>query len=141
MIASEELTHRISRARSIVEGTGSIVAERLGTLAFAHIDQLTARARSLLARNTSLVTGFLESRPELEWAPTAGTVVFPRIRGVADTTEFADRLLKERKTAIVPGSFFEAPAHVRLGFGGETPTVARGLERIGAALDELAARR
>jgi aspartate/methionine/tyrosine aminotransferase len=50
-------------------------------------------------------------------------------------------LLKERKTAIVPGSFFEAPAHFRLGFGGETSTVERGLERLGAALDELAARR
>jgi hypothetical protein len=141
VIASEGLTDRISRARSVVEGTGSIVAERLGTLAFAHIDQLTARARTLLARNTALVTAFLESRRELEWAPTVGTVVFPRIRGVANTTEFADRLLKERKTAVVPGAFFEAPAHFRLGFGGETPAVERGLERVGAGLDELTARR
>jgi len=138
VIASEELTSRIRRARSIVDGTGSIVAERLGTLAFDQIDRLTARARTLLARNTALVTNFLESRPELEWAPTVGTVVFPRIRGVANTTEFADRLLKERKTAVVPGSFFEAPAHFRLGFGAETQTVERGLEQVGAALDEVA---
>ena len=57
---------------------------------------------------------------------------------LANTTEFADRLLKERKTAVVPGSFFEAPAHFRLGFGAETQTVERGLEQVGAALDEVA---
>ena len=63
--------------------------------------------------------------------------MFPRIRGVQDTSAFAERLLREHGTAVVPGRFFEAPAHFRLGFGGPTPLVKEGLNRLGAALDEL----
>lgn len=136
VIASEEVTYRVRRAKDIAEGSGSIVAERLGTLAFEHLDDLTARAQALLARNAARVTAFLASRPELEWVESAGTVVFPRIRGTADVTPFTDRLLRERKTAVVPGNYFEAPAHFRLGFGGETSRLERGLEQLAAALDE-----
>ena len=139
VIASEEVTYRVRRAKDIAEGSGSIVAERLGTLAFEHLDGLTARAQELLARNAAKVTAFLGSRPELEWVESAGTVVFPRIRGTADATPFTDRLLRERKTAVVPGSYFEAPAHFRLGFGGETSRLERGLEHLAGALDELQA--
>jgi aspartate/methionine/tyrosine aminotransferase len=134
-IASDPITYRLRRARDIVDGTGSIVAERLSALAFARLEQLTTRARAILARNRAIAEEFLRSRPELEWVPSAGTVVFPRIRGVADVTDFAARLLRERGTAIVPGSFFEAPAHFRLGYGGDTDALREGLSRLAAALD------
>jgi aspartate/methionine/tyrosine aminotransferase len=138
-ISSPAVAERIRRARDVVDGSGSIVAERLATLAFQHLDALHHRARTLLARNRAIVVEFLESRGELEFVePEGGTVVFPRIRGVADATTFATRLLDERETAVVPGRFFEAPAHVRIGFSGETDTLRGGLERIGAALDAQA---
>ncbi len=64
-------------------------------------------------------------------------MVFPRIHGLDDTTAFAERLLNERGTAIVPGRYFDAPSHIRLGFGGPTVALLAGLERLGAALDAL----
>jgi len=137
VIASEALTYRLRRARDIVEGSGSIVAERLGLLAFEHIDRLERRARDLLRTNAGLVTRFLESRRDLEWVPSVGTVVFPRIRGVSDSSEFAERLMRERRTAVGPGRFFEAPAHFRLGYAGDTDILRAGLERVSAGLDDL----
>src|SRR5436190_121321 len=128
-IASDALTHRIRRARDVVDGTGSIVAERLAVVAFAQLDRLAARARDILTRNSTLVHEFLAARPELEWVPSVGTVVFPRIRGVSDATTFADRLMRERQTAVVPGAFFDSPAHFRLGYGGVPATLRAGLER------------
>ena len=139
VIASEDLTYRLRRAHDIVDGTGSIVAERLGRLAFEHLDHLASRAHEIVTRNATMVKDFLASRPELDWVESAGTVVFPTIRGVSDTAPFADRLMRERATAIVPGRFFEAPSHFRLGFGGETTKLAGGLEQLSAALDQLAA--
>jgi hypothetical protein len=38
------------------------------------------------------------------------------------------------ETSVVPGDFFEAPAHFRIGFCGGTDTVRGGLERLDAAL-------
>jgi aspartate/methionine/tyrosine aminotransferase len=136
VIASPALTYRVRRARDVVDGTGSIVAERLATLAFQQLDALTARARAILARNKALADAFLASRGELEWVPSAGTIVFPRIRGVADAGPFVDRLMRERNTALGPGAFFDAPAHFRLGYGGETEQIRAGLAQVGAALDE-----
>ena len=135
VIASPTLSYRVRRARDVVDGTGSIVAERLATLAFQHLEALTARARGILARNKAIAEAFLQSRADLEWVPSAGTIVFPRIRGVADAAPFVDRLMRERKTALGPGFFFEAPAHFRLGYGGDTDKIRQGLTNVAAALD------
>lgn len=139
VLSSPAVAERIRRARDVVDGTGPIVTERLATFAFEHHDELISRAKDLLSVNVGLSREFLRSRPELECVePPGGTVAFPRIRGVSDTSTFADRLLQERDTAIVPGRFFEAPEHFRFGFGGPTETVRAGLSALGAALDARA---
>lgn len=136
ILSSADVAERIRRARDVVDGTGSIVAERLAALAFTHLDRLLARAVALVDRNGALVRDFLRSRTDLTWIEPAGTVVFPRLRDGTDTTIFTERLLNERDTAIVPGHFFQAPGHVRIGFGGPTDALRGGLEAIGAALSE-----
>jgi aspartate/methionine/tyrosine aminotransferase len=136
-IASPDLSYRIRRARDVVDGTGSIVAERLAVLAFEHLDALYLRARAILARNKALADTFLATHPQLEWVPSAGTIVFPRITGVADSRLFVERVMQERQTALGPGSFFEAPAHFRLGYGGESERLREGLARISSVLHNL----
>src|SRR5918993_578711 len=134
ILSSEVVAARLRRARDVVDGTGSIVAERLSVLAFEHLDQLHARSRAVLDGNLPLVRDFLQSRSELACPPpTGGTVVFPRLRNVDDTSTFAARLLSERDTAVVPGHFFQTPGHFRLGFSGSTDQLRGGLERVGAA--------
>ncbi|MBE3072998.1 MAG: pyridoxal phosphate-dependent aminotransferase [Acidobacteria bacterium] len=138
VIAAPEVVHRIRRTRDVVDGIGAFPAERIAAVAFAHLDRLRARARIILARNGSAVRTFLRSRPEFEWIdPPAGSVVFPRLRGVADAEPFIRRLLSDYETAVVPGRFFEAPAHFRIAFGGKPDILAGGLERIGRACDTL----
>ncbi|HET7698862.1 MAG TPA: aminotransferase class I/II-fold pyridoxal phosphate-dependent enzyme [Vicinamibacterales bacterium] len=133
-IATPALSYRLRRARDVVDGTGSIVAERLAVLAFEHLDALYLRARAILATNQALANAFLASHPELEWAPSAGTIVFPRIAGVADARPFVDRVMREQRTALGPGAFFDAPAHFRLGYGGEADRIREGLARVAAVL-------
>jgi aspartate/methionine/tyrosine aminotransferase len=138
VLASSPVAERVRRARDVVDGSGSIVAERLSVLAFAQLDHLRHRARTLLSANRALLLAFLRGRPELAWIePGGGTVIFPRIRGLDDTSGFAGRLLRQRGTAVVPGRFFEAPTHIRLGFNIETDRLAGGLEALGAELDAL----
>lgn len=139
ILSSPSIAERIRRARDVVDGTGSIIAERLGVLAFEHLDSLMARTRTLLDRNRGIIEPFLQGREELEYvSPDGGTVVFPRIRGVQDTRTFAERLLRERRTGVVPGSFFQASNHIRVGFSGETAALEDGLTQLGAALDDRA---
>jgi DNA-binding transcriptional MocR family regulator len=37
---------------------------------------------------------------------------------------------------VVPGRFFDAPSHIRIGFSGATDRLEEGLARLGTALDE-----
>ena len=136
ILSSEAIAAQLRRARDVVDGTGSIVAERLAVVAFAHLDRLHERARALLDVNMPLVHEFLRKRPELACPkPRGGTVVFPRLVNVDDTSTFARRLLSERDTAIVPGHFFQAPGHFRLGFSGPTDQLRGGLERLADAIE------
>ena len=138
-LSSPALAERIRRTRDVVDGTGSIVAERLSVIAFQQLDRLIGRAKGIVAANFPHVRDFIAGRPELEWVPPAGgTVAFPRIRGVEDTTRFAERLVAERETMVVPGRFFEAPAHFRIGFSGRTDTLEQGLRALAGALDARA---
>ncbi len=137
-IASPDVAERIRRARDIVDGTGVFPSERMSVVAFEHLDRLAARARTILERNFALVRRFLDSRRELEYVPPAGgTVVFPRLRTQADAGTFIDRLFEEEQVGVVPGHFFQAPAHFRLAFGGPREILECGLARIGALLDRL----
>jgi aspartate/methionine/tyrosine aminotransferase len=138
-LSSETTAQRLRRVRDIVDGGGSILTERLGVVAFRHLDRLIERAQALLGVNGELVRDALSNQHALEWVdPAAGTVVFPRIAGVADASRFVERLLAERQTAVVPGRLFESPSHFRLGFGGTTESVKNGLEALTAALNDRA---
>ena len=84
-----------------------------------------------------MLRAFLRSRDDLQCIdPGDGTVAFPKLLGVVDTSEFAERLLAERRTAVVPGRFFEAPSHFRLGFSGATDALRGGLDALSCTLDE-----
>ena len=134
VIAGDRLSYRVRRARDVVDGTGSIVAERLAVLAFEHLDRLQARARRILASNKALAEAFLAAHPQLEYVPSTATIVFPRLRGVDDATPLVERLMREYATAVGPGRFFDAPAHFRIGYGGDGEKIRAGLDRLSQLL-------
>lgn len=106
-------------------------AERLSVVAFAQIERLRSRAKSILDRNRKLVNEFLGGigQPQV----TGGTVAFPAI----PRAEHLTRILREKyDAAVVPGTFFEMPDHLRIGFGGATDTLEEGLKRVSAAMRE-----
>jgi aspartate/methionine/tyrosine aminotransferase len=91
----------------------------------------------LLDRNRGLLNAFLDTREDLEVVRAEfGTVVFPRVR--SGDSEALCRLLREKyETSVVPGAFFELPAHFRLGIAVATDVLREGLERLAKALSEL----
>jgi aspartate/methionine/tyrosine aminotransferase len=137
-IAAPDVAEAVRRARDIVDGSGAFPTERLSVLAFSMLDRLAARAQRILAVNGRAVREFLASRSDLDVVtPRAGTVVFPRIRGVQDAGPFVERLAREFGVDVVPGRFFQAPAHFRVAFGGRGEVLAEGLAQLRKALDTL----
>jgi aspartate aminotransferase len=54
--------------------------------------------------------------------------------GLRDDGEFAEMLLNEAGVAVVPGSGFGAPGHVRISFATSMPVLEKALDRIGRLL-------
>ncbi|MEP6976300.1 MAG: pyridoxal phosphate-dependent aminotransferase, partial [Spartobacteria bacterium] len=140
ILAAPELAHRIWRLNDLFAATAAHPAERMSVTAFDHLAQFRERAQRLLSTNRPLVEAFLDARPDLEYfRPTAGSVFFPRL-SQGDPDAFFKLLREKYQTSVVPGAFFEAPRHFRLGIGGETAALQPSLERLGAALDEFGKR-
>lgn len=133
-IAAPDIAERIRRARDVVDGTGSIPAERMSVIAFAQLERLADRARRVIETNLPVFTAFLARTPGVEGFAQRGTVAFPRLRSGEDARGLTDTLLQQYQTAIVPGHFFEAPSHMRIGLGIDPDVLRRGLENISRAL-------
>ena len=133
-LASPEVTEWIRRARDVVDVSGAIPAERLARLAFERLPALAERARRIVQANRRAFDRVLAGHPRLECTPTAATIAFPRFRDGRDAAPFTDRLMRDRGVAVVPGSFFGAPAHFRIALGGPPGLVAEGLEAVAETL-------
>jgi hypothetical protein len=135
LIAQPHVAERLRRARDLVENVGGAPTDRLGAHAFGVLDSLQARTRALLSANLATASTFLADQPRLRVAaPPGSTTIFPRVEGVTDTSAFAARLHSDWGVAVVPGRFFDAPAHVRINLGCRPDVLAGGLARIGQAL-------
>ena len=79
---------------------------------------LLERNRGIVERNLPLLEDFLERHADtFEWVrPTAGPIGFPRVHGVGDVDRFCERLAAAG-VLLLPGSVYDEPAHVRVGFG------------------------
>ncbi|MEO8432796.1 MAG: pyridoxal phosphate-dependent aminotransferase [Acidobacteriota bacterium] len=132
-LASPPVAERLRRARDIVDGSGSIPAERLSELALRRLPALRARAARILTANRALWRAFV-GRTGLAVIEPAGTVAFPRLPDGSDGAAFARRLLEEDGVAVAPGAFFGSPAHFRVAIGGDTARLEEGLAAIARRL-------
>jgi aspartate/methionine/tyrosine aminotransferase len=137
ILAEPELAKRMWLLNDLFASTAVHSGERLSVVAMQQLEEIGARAKQLFNRNRQLLNEFLDTREDLEVVrPQFGTVMFPRVR--RGSSEELCRVLREKyETSVVPGRFFEMPAHFRIGIAGQTSTLAAGLERLGKALDEF----
>jgi len=140
ILAEPELAERMWRLNDVFAATAVHPGELLSVAALDRLQQIAARAKSILDANRRAVAAFLDSTRKLRcFRPAFGTVVFPQLRQ-GDVEDFCNLLREEYETSVVPGKFFEMPRHFRIGLGGDTEMTAEGLRRLGCALEEYSKR-
>jgi aspartate/methionine/tyrosine aminotransferase len=137
IFAEPELARRMWLLNDLFAATPVHAGERLSVVALRQISKIADRAKELLDRNRRILNEFLDTREDLEVIrPEFGTVMFPRLR--RGTSDELCRVLREKyETSVVPGRFFDMPAHFRVGIAGDTDVLEAGLERLGKGLDEI----
>jgi aspartate/methionine/tyrosine aminotransferase len=137
ILAEPDLAQRMRLLNDVFGAVGPQPTERLSVVALKKLPKFIARAKGILEPNRAVLNEFLDSREDLQAVSTEiGTTSFPRL--LKGRVEDLYALLHERyDTAIVPGSFFESPQHFRIGMCAEPKLFKEGVQRLGAALDEL----
>ena len=138
VLAEPALAERMWRLTELFNNHGVHAAERLSLAAFQSLDDLARRSRTLLDANAAALNFFYAAHLDRfdVHLHAHGTVSFPRLRS-GDADALCDLLVSRYETAVVPGRFFGAPEHIRIGLGVDPATFAEGLARLGRALDEL----
>jgi aspartate/methionine/tyrosine aminotransferase len=137
ILASPELAERMWRLNDLFGVIPAHVAEHLSVMALDHLERIAKRAKTILEENRSIFDRFLDCRPQIQAVrPLAGTIVFPRLAH-GDGQAFCHFLREKYEVSVVPGQFFEMPLHFRIGIGGDTENLRRGMERLVEALDDF----
>ena len=107
-------------------------------------EDITAMRATFEARRDLLI-GLLEKVPGIRCSVPSGAFYVladvsayctGRAKSDADLAEY---LLDEAKVAVIPGSVFEAPGHIRISYASSESDLRRGIERLAAALEKLSA--
>ncbi len=119
----------------------SSISQRAATVALNSPQDCVAEMNRAFKQRHDLVVEGLNALPGVRCIPGWGTFyAFAEVGqamrdvGAADDNAFAEFLINEAGVAVVPGSAFGAPGHVRLSFAAATETLKDALSRMQRAL-------
>ena len=132
-------------AMSTIQGqsttNASSISQKAATVALNGDQSCVEKMNHAFKTRRDFVVRALNSLPGVSCLPGAGTFyAFADVSramaalGCRDDAEFCELLLNEAQVAVVPGSGFGAPGHMRLSFACSMETLEKALERIARIL-------
>ena len=120
----------------------SSISQKAAAVALSGDQECVAKMNEAFKARHDFVVHGLNSLPGISCLPGAGTFyafadVSRAIAGLGcrDDNEFAEFLLNEGGVAVVPGSGFGAPGHIRISFACSMQTLEKALERMDRVLE------
>jgi aspartate aminotransferase len=136
------------KVQSQATSNANSIAQRAALAALTgHADEVHVMAAEF-ARRREYFVGRLAAVPGVKLVPPAGAFyLFPDVGGcigarwkdgpIASDMDLSSYLMEEAKVAVVPGSAFGAPNHIRLSFACSMREITEAANRIEAALKSL----
>jgi aspartate/methionine/tyrosine aminotransferase len=138
IIASPDVLADIYPIHLLYENSTTPLLQAMTTVVFDQYEKYRQRALDIVNENRVLVQTFARAmRAQNKIAgnvPEHGGVFFPRLVGIGDVDAFVEKLAHRLNVVIVPGRFFGAPKHVRIGYGGDKAQLQHGLGLLAEAL-------
>jgi aspartate aminotransferase len=119
----------------------SSISQKAAVIALSADQSCVAKMNRAFKERRDFVVRALNAMPRVSCLPGDGTFyAFAEVSramaalGCRDDHEFAELLLNDAGVAVVPGSGFGAPGHVRLSFASSMQTLEQALDRIARIL-------
>jgi aspartate aminotransferase len=144
----KEVVSAMSTVQGQSTSNASSISQRAATVALNGSQDCVGEMNAAFKKRHDFVVAALNSIPGISCRPGGGTFYAfadvhgaMRALGIKDDVAFAEYLLTEAGVAVVPGSGFGAPDHVRISFACSMETLEDAVGRIERALAASAARR
>jgi hypothetical protein len=101
--------------------------------------RILTRTRSILKQNLPIVEEWINRNHEhfRFIPPKAGAITYLKYDLKINSKQFANRLLQEKKTLVVPGAHFGMDRYLRVGYGSKADYLNAGLKRIDELVNEI----
>jgi capreomycidine synthase len=135
-LASPEVLARFVHLRDYLTLHLSPLVELIAQRVVEKADKLLSIRLQQAQTNLEILSQWVEQHQEyVAWSrPRGGVCTFLRLRDIRNSEAFCHHLANVHKVLLVPGTCFNHPSHVRLGFGGATSELKEGLNRLSKAL-------
>lgn len=131
-----DILRRVAQLKDYTTICNSAPSEILAIAALRSRLAILEEQRARVSRNVRVLDGFFSKYQALfRWnRPVGGSVSFPRVLAVDDTSTFCEELIQATGILLVSSSQFQyGQHHVRMGFGREN--LPQVIERFGDYLD------
>lgn len=131
IVAEPRVLRRVEIHRDYTTISVGMIDDLLAALALENASTILGRSRELLARNLALVAHWIDGEPLIDWvAPVSGTTALLRYDLPTPSRDLCVDLVRRGGVMLTPGSAMDMEGYVRLGFGNNPDTLARGLARL-----------
>lgn len=136
-VAPKLITQAMKKIQSQTTSCPNSIAQYASVAALQMSDTQIQYMLTILQEKYTLATNALTQIEGIQLLPTTGTFyLFPNITDIItkfqlkDDVEYCQRLLQEQQLAIVPGSAFGSPNHVRISFASSKENILAGIAKI-----------
>lgn len=137
----KELVNAMSTIQGQSTSNPSSISQKAATVALNSPQDCVAAMNEQFKKRHDYIVGALNALPGVSALPAAGAFYAwadvsqaMTALGCRDDNAFAELLINEGGVAVVPGSGFGAPGHMRISFACSMQTLEKAVERIGRVL-------
>ena len=137
-LAAPAIVDRMRRLNDVLVVNPPAPSASLALASWDRLDGIAARHRETAARNFRVLASWVRGRKDVSWTPPdAGITALIEVAALRgrDDVAWVEELAAATGVTVVPGSMFEAPGAIRLGYGIGTDLFTEALDRLGSFLD------
>jgi aspartate aminotransferase len=137
----QQLIQKMKTIQSQSTSNPTSIAQHAAIAALEGDQSFTREVVAILKQRHDFVFGALSEMAGVRCLPSQGTFyLFADVGGVMaemgidDDVQFSEYLIENARVAVVPGSAFGAPGHVRISFATSMENLEKAMERMGSIM-------
>ncbi|MDK2871211.1 MAG: hypothetical protein PWQ16_563 [bacterium] len=132
IIGPKDFIEKCWKIRDYLAISVSGINQFLAFKALQNGDKILQRNKEILNKNFAIISEWMKRNEDIiGWVPPKeGCVCFPWLKNQEDSERLCKALLEKSGVLLVPGSCFEMPSHIRIGFGFESEILKKGLNEL-----------